>query len=231
MTVNIRDLTRSLTAKQRRLAVLTALGGAVLVVVGWVGGGGWQSVAIEIGASLALVVLILVVEESWRAGVGEQLDEIKREVDELRTAPTSLKDAQDSYRRRRASSDEELISAWIDAPGPATMWAVEERRRALGCAGAEQVVFGDAVVHVTAVDENHLQLLVVQRTSSGGGPSRKILTWDAGVDIETAVAWIEESMASLNVHPGEGFEIGEVFESLGEIYRQKIAARFASPTA
>lgn len=224
------DDLRRLAHRKRNLGWVAAAAGVGMIAAGWLGdNGNWESVFIEVGAALALVVAILVVEDAWRAGVDERIGQVEREVADVRAVALGVvADAQKRQRQMRLSSDEALIEAWAENPGPGTLWAIALRCDELGCDRPAQTLVGDAVVNVSPISDVEAQLVVVPRSSEvGTGTQRR--AWTSDDELLEVIDWTETAMASLGIHPGQDrFQMDAVVRELGELYGQRIASRFAN---
>jgi hypothetical protein len=206
--------------------------GVALIVLGWLGDDGtWESVFIEVGSAFALIVVILLVEDAWRADVGARITQIQEDVAEVRSNIPPIRAIHAEQRARRTSSDDAMIAAWVADPRPATLWPIANRCNALRLSLPQQTLIGDAVVVFNPSSPDTIELTIQSRSSQIGKPGYRRVRWEEGTDLVEVIHQVDEALASLRVHPGpERFDFGGAVTSVGEIYARQISVAFGDST-
>jgi hypothetical protein len=213
--------------RKRAIAILFAFVGMGPIAAGWIGdGGNWESVAIKVGTALALVVVLVFVEDMWRAGADEAIREVRKELMVVRDLANAVAAVQAQQQQTRTTNDRGLTETWKAQPGPGTLCAIRLRCEALGLSVSETVSVGHAAINFFAEQPDSIQITVNPEPASAGAPSSERFRWDRTHGIGDAIEWLNEAMVRLRIHPGSDFEMARVIEELGDLYSTKMSLAF-----
>lgn len=191
--------------------------------------GSWESVCINIGSALALVVVLVLVEDAWRSDVDRRIELVQRDAHEARAIAMSVAEAQTLQRTVRSTSDASRIDGWCEDPGPASLWVIRQRCEALNLSVPEQVIIANVAITFYPASESSIQLTVNPVVPASGASGSDQLDWSIDASLPDVIAWVEEAMAKLKIHPGSAFEMSDVVRRVGDQYSARIAAAFTGP--
>ena len=196
--------------------------GVGLVTAGWWSSGDWESVAIDTGVTLALAVVLVVLEQKWEnrlatatAAVNTRLDSVEAGLAEVReAAATTIDERFTAAGESRALRDRALVDAWKQDPSPATLWAVVLRCRSLGVSEPRQWTNNKAVIHFAPQSETEVQMMVV---AASGSTRHGRFTWLAGEGLDEFADRVLDGLARNRVMP-PNFSLQQVIDEIGNQY-------------
>jgi hypothetical protein len=194
------------TVFERRLRpvmIATALG-FWMIVAGFLGGAGWESVVVEIGAGLLLVAIVYLLEENLRRAIEEQSEQIDRRIESLEQAERERRAAPATFTEAVDAGHNEMIRRFESEPAIETLAPIFERLKHLGIPVATNLYPHDETMFNVSWRPD--QSLAVKILPNGAGSKRRprsaSLTWTPDEDYDSFIHRLGESWLFTGLYPG-----------------------------
>ena len=181
--------------------------GVIAVVAAAIGGVGWNSVALEIGAGLVLSAFFVWIDRQLRRDVDEEFDRVEQDIDRrINEAVGALGEVAKATTDRRRQADDDLFAAFEADPSPGTLWPIIQRVDGLRRPSVMQFRHGDyASFALRSRDEFSVLVGIGQSPTGARHPNYRNgqFVWTDDMTFDGFVDALYRSWTPTGMYPGD----------------------------